>query len=58
MASLDFFEKFADHVTSDRMQRNMEDKYNSGKLSQESYDKYRNSVDNYENWKNTQKKNR
>ena len=47
MALIDFAKKLADHATSDSMQRKMRDKYENGGLSQESYDKYRNAVDNY-----------
>lgn len=51
MALMDFLEKFADHATSDRMQQRMKDGYNRGRISQDSYDKYRDAVDNYKSRK-------
>ncbi|MBR3569695.1 MAG: hypothetical protein IKN96_02685 [Oscillibacter sp.] len=53
MALIDFLEKLADNMASDKTQRRMEDGYRRGRVSQESYDKYRDAVDNYNSRKKT-----
>ena len=51
MALIDFWGKALDTIgdiaTSSRAQRNMEEGYKRGRVSQQDYDKYRDAVENY-----------